>query len=492
MYFSELIQGVKRVDKSFLKDTEINDIKIDHRQVNKGDVFIALEGKTFDGNEYIDQAIANGAARVITDKNLYGEKICQVENARKAYALMCKNYFGRACDSLKIIAVTGTNGKTTTCNTIKEILQNAGANVAIIGTLGASYKNEIIDTGFTTPDPYMLHKLFADMKKREVEFVVMEVSAHALALDKLEGVKFEMGVLTNITEDHLDFFNTMDEYAKAKYKLFEKGRVKLGIIGNENSYSDRLLIAPEVPVITYGINCHADVNAQDIKKSFNGSSFDCDYMGELKPYKTNLVGSYNIKNAVASIAVCRALGVPADMISLGLSCINPVEGRFNVIKMGDNNIIVDYAHTPDGLENVLKTAKELSKSKLVVVFGCGGNRDKLKRPIMGKIAQQIADEVILTSDNPRYEEPLEIINEIKRDMKNQGLTIIENRKQAIEFALGKYCKDETIIVAGKGGEKYQDIRGEKIPYNDFDVIYSYYRNHFKKIDGESFDDDNEK
>ena len=278
MYFSELIQGVKRVDKSFLKDAEINDIKIDHRQVNEGDVFIALEGKTFDGNDYIDQALANGAARVITDKNLYGEKICQVENARKAYALMCKNYFGRACDSLKIIAVTGTNGKTTTCNTIKEILQNAGANVAIIGTLGASYKNEIIDTGFTTPDPYMLHKLFADMKKREVEFVVMEVSAHALALDKLEGVKFEMGVLTNITEDHLDFFNTMDEYAKAKYKLFEKGRVKLGIIGNENSYSDRLLIAPEVPVITYGINCHADVNAQDIKKSFNGSSFDCDYM----------------------------------------------------------------------------------------------------------------------------------------------------------------------------------------------------------------------
>lgn len=492
MLFSDVIKDVElRNCPKNLDNIDVSDIKIDSRNVNPGDMFIALKGESFDGNNAINEVVNKGASIVLTDQNIQGTNIVNVDNARSAYAKVCKNFFGRACDDLKIIGVTGTNGKTTICNTIKELLQFSGAKVGIIGTLGASYKNSVLDTGFTTPDPYLLHKIFADMKSQGDEFVVMEASAHALELNKLDGIKFEIGVLTNITEDHLDYFKTMDNYAKAKYKLFDKGRVKLGIVCGDDDYCERLLLNQKVPTISYGIAIENDVYASDIEKSFNGSSFCCDFMGEKTHFKTCLVGEYNIKNAIASIAVCRSLGVPADLIKLGMSCISPVEGRFNVIKMGSLNIVVDYAHTPDGLENVLETAKDLTKGKLIAIFGCGGNRDKLKRPIMGKIAEGIADEVILTSDNPRFEDPFEIIKEISSGMKKHSVKIIENRKDAIEYALNHYNNGETIVIAGKGAEKYQDIKGVKYPYNDFDVIYGYYRNHFKKIDKDDVNDEDE-
>ncbi len=486
MLFSDIIQDVELQNyNDNLNGVNIKDIKIDSRAVKQGDMFIALKGENFDGNDAIKDVLIKGASVVLTDQDINGSNIVKVKDARSAYAKVCKNFFGKACDDLKIIGVTGTNGKTTICNTIKELLQFSGAKVGIIGTLGASFQNSVIDTGFTTPDPYLLHKIFADMKEHGDEFVVMEASAHALALNKLDGIKFDIGVLTNITEDHLDYFKTMDNYAKAKYKLFDKDRVKLGIVCGDDDYCEKLILTPKVPMISYGIGEENDVYASNIEKSFNGSSFKCDFMGEKTNFKTSLVGEYNIRNALASIAVCRSLGLPADLIKLGMSCISPVEGRFNVIKMGGLNIVIDYAHTPDGLENVLETAKDLTNGKLVAIFGCGGNRDKLKRPIMGKIAEEIADEVILTSDNPRFEEPIDIIKEICGGMKRHKEMIIDNRKNAIEYALGHYKNGETIVIAGKGAEKYQDIKGVKYPYNDFDVIYNYYRKHFKKIDSEN-------
>lgn len=483
MILDDLLKDVRIKNlNTELYSTHIKDIKISDKDIEEGDVYVALKGSKFDGNDFIQSALSRGASVVISEEKYPDKRVVQVEDARSAYALICKNFFDRACDKLKIIGITGTNGKTTIANVTTDILRFAGAKVGTIGTLGAKIDNQVYDTGLTTPDPYMLHKLFKEMQEKGCEYAVMEASAHALALRKLDGIKFELGVLTNITEDHLDFFKDMDSYTKAKYKLFEYGRVKLGIICGDDERCRELLIRPRVPCISYGEEQFCDVKATDIQKSFDGSKFLCDYLGEKTGIKTNLVGDYNIQNALASIAICRSLGVPKELVRLGLSCINPVEGRFNIIKTGQNNVVIDYAHTPDGLEKILKTAKELSDNPLVVIFGCGGNRDRQKRPIMGEIACQSADEVILTSDNPRYEEPYEIIGEIL-----QGATkrceIIENRKKAIEYALKKYNNGETIVIAGKGAEKYQEIKGHKYPYNDFDVVYNYFRKQcFDKTD----------
>ncbi len=474
MKLSQILQDirVKHYDTR-LENVEINDIKISHKDVKQGDLFIALKGSRFDGNDYINEAFENGAKVVFSENDIFDSRAVQVENARSAYAIASKNFFGRACDQLKLIGITGTNGKTTVANTTAELLCYSGAKVGVIGTLGAKIDGDNIETGLTTPDPYTLHSLFKEMEKKGCEYAVMEASAHALALNKLDGVNFDIGVLTNITEDHLDFFGTMENYANAKFKLFDKNRVKLGIICGDDGYGRKILLNPKVPVISYGLNEFCDVNAKDIEKSFDGSVFDCECLGEEFGIKTNLVGEYNIQNALASIAICRSLGIPKEVICQGMKCISPVEGRFNVIKMEEHNIVVDYAHTPDGLEKVLTTAKGLSDKPLVVIFGCGGNRDKLKRPIMGGIATKYANSVILTSDNPRYEDPYDIIADIVEGI-TKNCRVIENRKEAIEYALSHFTNGETIVIAGKGAERYQEIKGVKYTYNDFDVVYDYY------------------
>ncbi len=475
MKLLNLIEGVSLKDKNKKpSEMEVLDIKIDSRNVKKGDVFIALTGENFDGNDYIKSAFNNGAACVITDKDITGQNIIQVENARSAYAIMSKNYFGRACDFLKVIAITGTNGKTTTSNLCGDILRSAGFKVGVIGTLGAKVDGEFMDTGFTTPDPYILHSLFKDMKDKGVEYVIMEASAHALALNKLDGIEFEIGVLTNITEDHLDFFGDMDRYAEAKLKLFERGRTKLGIYCDDKAYIERLKEKSDIDLLSYGFNDNCDYYCKILKKNFSLSRFVCkDYKNKAFTIEMPLQGQFNIENAMAAIAVCRSLGISFYQITDAFKKIKPVEGRFNIIKHGNVNIIVDFAHTPDGLEKVLETAVELAEGKVVAIFGCGGNRDKLKRPIMGEIASKYADEIILTSDNPRFEEPLTIIDEISKGIVNCCYRIISNRRKAIEFSLNHYKNNETIIIAGKGGERYQEIQGVKYPYNDFEVIKDF-------------------
>ena len=482
MKLRDIMKGINYTTKDpSLLDQEIKDIKIDHRSVEDGDLYIAMRGRNFDGNIFADEAIRNGASVIINDVNLFFPEGVRVENAREAYALMCKNFFGNASDSLKLIAVTGTNGKTTPCNTIADVLKMAGKRVGVIGTLGAKFSGKAVETGFTTPDPYMLHWLFASMKKDNIEYVVME-------LNKLDGLEFEVGVLTNITEDHLDYFGDMDSYAKAKFKLFQPGKIKQGLVCYGKNYCQDLINSAKIDIKTYGFDENADMCGQVIDKSFNGSTFTCLTKEGSMGIKTPLVGQYNLENALATIGVCKCLGIDDWDIKKGMSCTLPVEGRFNVVRGNNCNIIVDYAHTPDGLEKVLSTAKELSKGKLIALFGCGGNRDRQKRPIMGKIASEIADEVILTSDNPRFEKPMEIIKEIKSGITKNNVLICENRREAIFNALNKYKNGETIVIAGKGAERYQEIRGVKHPYNDFDVICDYFK---KATSKEEIYNDNE-
>ncbi len=464
-------------------ERKVGNIVIDHRKVKKGDVFIAFNGEKINSNRFIEKALLAGASAVISDER-EGEDIIKVDNARSAYALMSKNYYGRACDKMRIIAVTGTNGKTTTTTAIADVLKSAGYKVGLIGTLGAKISNTYEDTGLTTPDPQRLHSLFAKMYEAGDEYVVMEASAHALALNKLDGVKFEIGVLTNITEDHLDYFGNMDKYAQAKYKLFQPQRVHLGIVCKKNDqYTDYLLRHSEVPILTYGFDKNCDFLAEGVKSTIAGSEFVCKYGDETFKVKSPLVGDYNVENILAVVSVLRSMKINKyDMLS-GIEHLKPAEGRFNMIKFGNANIIVDFAHTPDGLEKVLTTARQIAPGRVVVVFGCGGNRDRIKRPLMGRIASTLANDVIITSDNPRYENPTTIINEI-REGAFDNCKIIVDRKKAIEYALSHYRNDETIIIAGKGGEKYQDIGGVKYPYSDFDVIYNFIKNQNSSQNGD--------
>lgn len=467
MKVKDLINNIKTIkfDKNLLEKS-VKDIKIDSAQVQEGDIFIALKGQNFDGNDFVMQAYENGASVIVSENKLELKNALQVEDARKFYALVCKNFFGRVCDKLKIIAVTGTNGKTTITHLIANILGKS-EKVGQIGTLGVQYGGKVIDSGMTTPDPYFLHKSFKDMFDSGCRTVVMEASAHAIYLKKLEGIKFDIAIMTNITEDHLDYFKSMSNYALAKARLFLECEVRYAILCGDDKFCRAVKKYAKCKSVSYGIK-NGDALAINIKKDFCGTEFELTLDGEKEKFKTNLIGEYNIQNALASILACREVGLSIQEIKKRLSEVKEPEGRFNVIRNGDVNIVIDFAHTPDGVEKILKTARDISKEKLIVVFGCGGNRDKKKRPIMGQIASKYADEVVITSDNPRWENPMDIINEIKKGA-TKNCKIIENRQEAVEYALQNY-KNGTIIIAGKGAEKYQEIRGVKIPYSDFEVV----------------------
>ena len=490
MQLYRLLDGVDAEYNKALDGMELSGICTDSRKAKPGDLFICLEGVNEDGNKYVAEALAGGARAVISSRDSELECGIKVKDAREAYALVSKNFYEKASDRLKLIAVTGTNGKTTTVNLIAEILKSCGKNVATIGTMGVVYNGKEYETGFTTPDPDLLHMHFHKMLEEGVEYAVMEASAHAIALKKLAGLKFEIGVLTNITQDHLDFFGDIESYAKTKLSFFNADNMKLGLACADDPRARTLLNKANVTTLSYGLDNPSDVFAVNIEEGFDRTRFICNVLDDIVPIKTNLIGRYNVANSLAAIGVCRILGLSSEKIAKSIRYVSPVEGRFNVIKHPKCNIVVDYAHTPDGLENVLLAARQLTKGKLVALFGCGGNRDRLKRPIMGQVASRLADKVILTSDNPRFEEPMDIIKEVEAGI-GQGTPyeICENRAKAIALGLDQCGKGDTLVIAGKGGERYQDIKGEKLPYNDFDAVYSYFREHITniKVDENDFD-----
>ena len=465
---------------NFLLRKDIKDIKIDSRLIKRGDMFIALKGENFDGNNYIYEAIKRGASAIVSENRIDSPIAIKTENAREFYALACKNFFEKSCDKMKIIAITGTNGKTTIASIIYQILQNSGKKTAFLGTFGLKFaKNEdFIETGFTTPDPYQLHKIFKQVYKKGCEYVVMEASAHAIALYKLAGIKFEVGLLSNVTEDHLDFFGDMVNYSLAKADLFLSPQVKYSVFCGDDKISKLISQYPQSRHITYGFDEKCDVRVVKRESSLSGTKFICQYMDEEIKIETSLVGEYNIENFLGSICVLKELGLTNEKIESGAWIVESPKGRFSVIDSGSQKIVIDFAHTPDGLEKILLAVRETSNDKIVVIFGCGGNRDRQKRSIMGGIASRLADVVILTSDNPRNESPESIIDDIKQGISGKCVAI-ENRKEAIEFALKNY-PDHTIVIAGKGAENYQEICGIKYKYSDFDVVNNFIKNDKKR------------
>lgn len=472
MKLDELLKGVE-IKKTIGKtDMEITNVCIDSNQVSKGSMYICLRGENFDGRTFIPLVEGYGASVIVTDKESQSS-VAQivVDNTRKALSLISQNFFGNPSKKMKVIGVTGTNGKTTTTNFITSVMTNGGIKCGLIGTLGTFYDGVVIEPSLTTPDPMVLNKTFKDMADRNVEVVIMELSAHAIYLDKVYGIDFECVVFTNLTEDHLDFFKDMENYKNAKLKLFKENKIKYTVTNSDDEVGREILnINPKA--LSYGLYNPADVFAINVKESKTSIRYDINLFDMIYEVRLNLIGEFNVYNSLASATACAVCGVKgADVIS-GLENLKGVSGRIENVYDGEYSIFLDYAHTPDGLEKALKTVKNVTANKLVCLFGCGGNRDKNKRKIMGEISGKIADFTVITSDNPRYEDAMSIIREIENGI--TGITkeyvLIEDRREAIKYALSIMEEGDSLLIAGKGSEKYQEIYGIKHLFNDKDTI----------------------
>lgn len=440
-------------------------------EVKENGLFFCLRGTKVDGTAYIKSAINNGAVAIVTEHEIPNlSKITQiiVRNSREAMSVFACEFFGNPAKKMKIIGVTGTNGKTTITTMIANVLEFAGKKVALVGTNGVFFGGKKYDLQMTTPDPIELQYYFSKMVKQKCEYVCMEVSAHALDLFKVEGFKFEVSVFTNLTEDHLDYFKTMERYFESKSKLFANHRTKYAIINIDDECGKLLTECINIPHSTYSIKEKSSCFATMIKSIENGQKF---YFNNDYEFKINMAGRFNVSNAVAAISVLVHLNIDLLTIKNSFLKMKPVDGRFNLIMVNGVKVVVDYAHTPDGLENLLIASREFAEEhKLIVVFGCGGNRDTQKREIMGEIASKLADYVIVTTDNPRFESRESIAKDIVKEIKTKNFIIELDRPRAIKKAIDMADVGDVVVVAGKGSENYMEENGEKVPYSDFAEI----------------------
>ncbi|NLY42440.1 MAG: UDP-N-acetylmuramoyl-L-alanyl-D-glutamate--2,6-diaminopimelate ligase [Clostridiaceae bacterium] len=454
-------------------DAVIKGIAYDSRKVKPGDLFVCIKGFKADGHDYIEEAIQKGASAVMVEKEVGELPVprIKVTHSRKALALVSAAFYNHPSSEFKLIGVTGTNGKTTTTYLIKSILEAGGSKVGLIGTNQNMIGEKVLPAHHTTPESLELQRLFYDMAREKVEYVVMEVSSHSLELDRVEGCDFEVGIFTNITQDHLDFHGTMENYLKAKSKLFD--RCKKGVVNIDDVNSDYILKNGKCDMMTFAIESIADVRAENLSISASGVKFDC-----ITPHGNAFIelaipGKFSVYNALGSIGACLSLGINLRQIQKGLKQAKGVPGRAQIVETGkDFAVIIDYAHTPDGLENILNTVRGLAKGRVVTLFGCGGDRDRTKRPVMGKIAGELSDFCIITSDNPRTEDPGVIIDHIEEGIKKTPCPYvrIENRYEAIRYAIRNAEKDDVIVLAGKGHETYQILKDKVIDFDEEKIV----------------------
>ncbi|MBR2375185.1 MAG: UDP-N-acetylmuramoyl-L-alanyl-D-glutamate--2,6-diaminopimelate ligase [Clostridia bacterium] len=455
-------------------EREIAAISTDSRNTTQNRLFICLSGGNTDAHGYIDEAVKNGAVAVVVER-ITSASVPQilVSDTREAYAKLSGAFYGEPAKALKIIGITGTNGKTTTSYMLASILQAAKKNVGVIGTLGVSYAGQTLAADLTTPDPDSLHRIFADMLQSGVEYVVMEVSAHALYYQKLAGVTFAACIFTNFTQDHLDFFPSMQAYKAAKARLFKAEICPVAILNGDDEAGREFGKARAMDSVTtryYGLLTPSDAFAIVTDESLYGSECMLNINDKLCRVSLALTGRHNVYNALAAALCAKELGVAPDVIADGLNALKGVDGRLE--RIGKANVYVDFAHTPDGLEKSLDALRAHCKGRLICLFGCGGNRDKAKRPLMGETAAKKADFSILTSDNPRYEDPLDIISDVEKGYRRFSVryVIVPDRKKAIVYALECLGEKDVLLVAGKGGEESQEIMGIKYAFNDNAII----------------------
>ena len=469
MVLEELLVGV-RVVRNNAQGRHVERIDIDSRCVRESSMFIAISGTRCDGNDYISDAIARGASVIVSEHYVEGVPCVVVDNVRQAYSIMSANFFGNPARRLKIIAVVGTNGKSTCAHFVHEILSKNGYKVGFIGTGIVRYAGITVEQDMTTPDPHMLHHYFALMVESGVKYVVMEVSAQAIYLDKMYGIHCELGLFTNLSEDHLDFFDNMDIYKRVKMSYFNARYMKVGIVNSDDICGREIMSNANMPVFTYGLDSPSDVFAIDLEYCKEGTRFVVNMLDEISHFWTEIVGRYNVYNILGAALVARLIGIPMYSIRETVTHLRPLEGRYNVVHTNRADFVIDYAHTPEAMRAVISETRRLRNGGVYVVFGCGGDRDRTKRAIMGDIASTLADGVVLTSDNSRSERTCDIIDDILEGVTRDNVTIIENRADAIRYAYEMSDDGDIVLVLGKGAERIQDNGEDVLYYSDREAI----------------------
>ena len=482
-YINDLVGKIAQAKVVNDDNKLITAIECDSRKVRRNTLFVCIKGATVDGHDFVAQAVKNGAAAVLAEKdvevpaNVVKIIVADVHKAMEEIVPYFYDYPGK---KMRMIGVTGTNGKTTITYILRSILRNAGYKVGVIGTIKILIEDEEQEIHNTTPDIIDLQQILAHMYEKGIDYVVMEVSSHALALNRVAGCEYDTAVFTNLTQDHLDFHKTMENYALAKAKLFDSLTInnskdnKTAIINIDDNAGIVMQQHSKCKVLTYAINTAAKLKAADIDIHANGAEFTLQTDAETLDLSLNITGLFNIYNVMGAVGAAIAEKIDNKIIVDTLAQFHSVPGRFELVRGGqDFSVIVDYAHTPDGLENVLKTARQIAKQRIITVFGCGGDRDRTKRPIMGEIAARLSDVVLATSDNPRSEDPEFILSEVEQGvlpaLHGNMHEKITDRKKAIYRAVEIASKDDIIVIAGKGHEDYQILKDKTIHFDDKEV-----------------------
>lgn len=476
-----LLRGIEANTQLSL-DTEITGIVYDSRRIEPGNIFIAYKGTKDHGKNYIAQAKEKGAIAVATEEKLVADlPLILVSDVRLAGARLAVNFYQDPSNDFFLIGVTGTNGKTTITYFLESIFASAGQKPGVIGTINYRLGKDVFSLGLTTPEAIDLQRIFSWMKTEGAKSVIMEVSSHALAQSRVSGCHFDLAIFTNLTPEHLDFHETMDNYFLAKTKLFtgmengsKRKSSKFAIINFDCPWGRKLAKMVKVPVVTYGIKEKSDFQASEIKLEEKGISFRLRTHKDELPVYLSFLGRHNILNALAAIAAASAAGIGLETIIKGLEEVKSIPGRLESINQGQPfNVTIDYAHTPDALENVLLTLCEICTGRIITVFGCGGDRDNAKRPLMGEVASRLSHFVLITTDNPRSEDPGNIARDIEKGIKSRGrdnYRIILDRREAIAEALSGAREGDLVLIAGKGHENYQIFVDRTVPFSDREVV----------------------
>ena len=480
-WLSNLLQGIAQIDPC--QDRLIGMLQLSSQQVNQGDLFIALPGLTTDGRDYIPQAIENLAAAILYESEGAVEEkfasasipVIGIPDLKESLGLIASRYFNNPSNNMKVVGVTGTNGKTTTAYLVDQAMELLGLPCGYSGTVGTGRIGELKNSDLTTVDVISMHRQLADFYTQNVKAVTLEVSSHGLDQGRVNGVGFDVAVFTNLSQDHLDYHNTMEEYGLAKRKLFEFSSLSAAVINEDDEFGKNLIEfckqqRPTLKCLTFGSE-NADLVADNLQVDDCGITFDIDWQGQTANIKSPLLGSINVPNILSTIGVLIGLKFPLKQIAEIIPELSPPPGRMEVFRNGDDlpAVVVDYAHTPDALERSLQSLSEICRGKLIVVFGCGGDRDQGKRPKMGEIAERLADTVFLTDDNPRFEPAAEIVDQVLQGMSVRP-TIIHDRVNATEEAIRSSTSQDIILLAGKGHEQTQTTGTEIVDLCDREFV----------------------
>ncbi|HEV3064384.1 MAG TPA: UDP-N-acetylmuramoyl-L-alanyl-D-glutamate--2,6-diaminopimelate ligase [Chthoniobacterales bacterium] len=479
MQLADLIQRLRAISIDGPVDREITGLRYDSRRVGPGNLFVAVGGSCFDGHSFIEQAVDKGAVAIVGEKPGLSKRATMivVPNSREALARLAATYYGDPSRRLKVIGVTGTNGKSTTTFLVKHLLERANQSTGLIGTVRYEIGERVLPAQRTTPESLDLQELLSQCVEAGCRNVVLEVSSHALSQGRASEIAFDVGAFTNLTQDHLDFHHGMKDYFEAKARLFDSVRdnqkkERAAVINIDDPYGQQLVarFGRDLPMISYGMGARAQFRASNFKVEMNGTSYQLNAKEKSYLVRLPLIGRFNVYNSLAALAVAHAIGADVRTSVLALANAPQIPGRLEAIPAKRQfHVFVDYAHTDDALLNVLRTCRDLHPNRLILVFGCGGNRDRTKRVLMGAVADQYADYAILTSDNPRKEDPEAIVRDIEAGFKRKNYEKIVDRREAISRAIALAQPKDIVLIAGKGHEKYQEFGDHTIPFDDVEV-----------------------